>query len=382
MKKLISSFMKAPQPRPELQSQVINFLRFPLIICLVFFHSSSLGIQIGDMIFEINPKDMPVNYYSMLIFSGPLAFRNHFFFFVSGFLFFSSIKQLDLSIYKNKIRNRVNSMLVPYLFWNLTAFAVYFTLQNIPQLNAFTNKDIQLQNFFSYFWNNFGEMRAEHFVDFGSKNYPIASQFWFIRDLMIAALISPAIYFFCKYTKIYGVLLIGILWYFGWWLNITGFASMCIFFFTAGAYFGINKRNLIEDFGKVRNLSFVLYPAISIVYCLLSREFVYRVYVHHALIVIGIVFAFNFVAYLFEKEIVKSVPKFLASATFFVFASHELLIKFFRKVAHMIILPENDLEFTALFFLSAIMVIFCALGIYYISRLILPKFTRIITGGR
>ena len=371
-------------PRPELQSQVITFLRFPLIVLLVFFHSSGIGVQIGSLVFEGNSTDMPLYHYCTLIFSGPFAFRNQFFFFVSGFLFFSSIKQLDLSIYKIKLRNRVNSLLVPYLFWNFAIFVLYFAMQNIPQLSMFTNKDIHLHDFFSYFWNNGGAMKDDYLIEATVKNMPLAYQFWFVRDLMVAALMSPFIYFYCKKTKIYGILLLGILWSFNWWISIPGFNILWGFFFTAGAYFGINKRNLIEDFGKLRNISFVLFPILSITYCFIGEEIFFEKYhVLHAIMnLTGIVFSFNLIAYLFDKGTIKSVPKFLAAATFFIFATHDLFIKFFRKLSYLIVRPETDLANTVLYFADVILVILFALGLYYLLRRFLPKFTRVITGGR
>ena len=367
----------------ELQSQVIAFLRFPLIVCLVFFHSTSLGVQIGDIMFEGDSANMPLHYYSTLIFQGPFAFRNQFFYFVSGFLFFLNVQKFDFSIYKKKIKNRINSLLVPYLFWNFVVFAVYFTLQTIPQLSNFTNKDIHLHDFFSYFWNNEGAMKADYSLVVETGNFPIAYQFWFIRDLMIAILLSPAIYFFCKKTKIYGILLLGVLWIMDWWVNIPGFSSFWVFFFTAGAYFGIHKRNLIEDFGKLRILSFVLFPVIVIIYCLVDKDWGGRGNVQCAAVITGIVFCFNFVAYLFENGTIKSAPKFLGAATFFIFATHDpFFINGFRKLTYLIIHPESDLAFTTLFFVNSILVVLCALGLYYLLRRFLPKFTQIITGGR
>lgn len=41
------------------------------------------------------------------------------FFCISGFLFFRKIKEWDWIIYGQKIKRRINSLLIPYICWNL-----------------------------------------------------------------------------------------------------------------------------------------------------------------------------------------------------------------------------------------------------------------------
>jgi len=371
-------FFRDVQPRPELQSLVINFLRFPLIVCLVFFHASDPDTQINGIIYTTGSTDFPIHYYCSQFFCGPLQLYVEFFFFVSGFLFFNNINMLDLLNYKNKIQNRVGSLLVPYLFWNFVVFTLYFSINKIPQLESFVNKDVHFHDFISYFWNNPGEMKTNYKIN---PTMPISYQFWFVRDLMIAVLLTPIISLFCRKTKIYGIILIGILWYFGYWFKIPGLSIVWIFFFTAGAYFGIHKRNLIEDFGKIRNISFILFPVIAVAN-LMTMEYIFNEYIHKIGIIIGIVFSFNFAAYLFEKNVIKPV-KYLSVATFFIFATHDpFFYRTFYKVSYMIFSPESDLGFTLLYFANSILVVFSALGLFFVLKRFLPRFTRIITGGR
>ena len=373
--------MKLSNRVPELQSQVIAFLRFPLIVLIVFFHGSASTIQIGDIVYEANDTIMPLFHWCTAIFKGPFAFRNQCFFFIAGFLFFQNVKIFDKLTFKNKIQNRVRTLLVPYLFWNAAVIAFYLIISMIPQISGLMNTEIQWHNILRYFWNQPLEFRSGYSLNEITGRFPVNYQFWFVRDLMVAVILSPIIYFFCKKIKVFGIILLGILWYFDWLFKITGLHPMCIFFFTTGAYFGINKRNLIEDFGKIRNLSFVLFPAAAIA-DLLTMKYEFNHYVHKAEIIIAIIFCFNFVAYLFEKGAIKPT-KFLASASFFLFATHApFLVNSFRKLSNMIVRPENDLAFTALFFLNVILTVFSALGLYYILRRFLPKLTGIITGGR
>ena len=362
----------------KLQSKVIDFLRFPLIVGVLFIHNGVDKLVIngevlgsGGFLFSYCSQ-----FFSQIL--GRIAVP--LFFFMSGFLFFLNIGKFNLQSYKSKLQTRSKTLLIPYIFWNLVVFCIYFALQSIPALNVFTNIELDWHNILSYLWNNHGEMKASYPLEINTDSLPIAYQFWFIRDLIIVVLFSPIIYIICKYTKFYGVITLGILWYFGCWFHFDGFGIVSIFFFTAGAYFGINKHNLLEYFGKIRKLSFVLYPIIAIA-DLLTKEFSCNSYIHKAGILIGIIFCFNLVALLFEKERIKSIP-FLSAASFFVFAMHEPLMKTLRRITFLIVKPESDISLTSLYFLNVIIVIALTLCIYWILRKFLPKFTAVITGGR
>jgi Uncharacterized protein conserved in bacteria len=362
----------------ELQSKVIDFLRFPLIVGVLFIHNEAGKLVVNG---EILGSDGFLFYYCSQFFSHVLGrIAVPLFFFVSGFLFFLNISKFNLHSYESKLLMRAKTLLIPYIFWNLVVFVIYFALQSIPALNTFTNKELDWHNILSYLWNNSGEMKAGYPLELGTVSFPIAYQFWFIRDLMIVVLFSPLIYLICKYTKLYGLITLGILWYFGCWPHFVGFGIVSIFFFTAGAYFGINKYNLLECFGKVRNLSFVLYPIIAIA-DLLTKEFLFNSYIHKAGILIGIMLCFNLVTLLFERKRIKSIS-FLSAASFYVFAMHEPLMKTLRKITFLIVKPESDISLTSLYFLNVITIIALALCSYWLLRKFLPKFTAVITGGR
>ncbi|MDR1090538.1 MAG: acyltransferase [Prevotella sp.] len=365
----------------DIQSQTIDFLRFPLIIGVVFIHNTAAEIVINGQVSGTD-KYMPVFEYCSTLFSDVLGtIAVPLFFFMSGFLFFFNLQKFNVHSYRNKLQSRAKSLLVPYLFWNLVVFTLYYAMQNIPLLQGFTNKELDLHHFLSYFWNNSGEMKEGYLLEINtSSRMPIAYQFWFIRDLIVTVILTPVIYFLCKTGKIYGVVILALLWLSDWLFSFTGLSSTCLFFFTAGAYLGISKRNIIEDFGKIRNLSFALYPIVAIA-DLLTKEYIFNVYIHKIGIITGIIFCFNLVAFLLAKEKIRSVP-FLSAASFFIFAVHALLLTILRKISFMIFRPESDFTMTSLYFINVILTVFITLGMYYILRRFWPRFVAIITGGR
>jgi len=359
----------------ELQSKVIDFLRFPLIVGVLFIHNAAGKIVVNGEV--LGSRGLLFSYCSQFFSQVLGRIAVPLFFFMSGFLFFLNINKFNLQSYKNKLQTRAKTLLIPYIFWNLVVFVIYFALQSTP----FMNREFDWHNILSYLWNNGGKIKAGYPLEvLSTGTFPIAHQFWFIRDLMVVVLFSPIVYLICKYTKIYGVITLGIFWYVGCWFHFDGFGIISIFFFTAGAYFGINKHNLLEYFGKIRNLSFVLYSIIAIA-DLLTKEFSFNSYIHKAGILIGIIFCFNLVALLFEKGRIKSIP-FLSAASFFVFAMHDPLMVTLHKITFLIVKPESDISLTCLYFLNVIIIIALTLCSYWLLRKFLPKFTTVITGGR
>ena len=103
----------------ELQSKTINYLRFPLILLVVIAHYNVAergftyhGVEycidrpdwflwLTNLISEIMPKIIvPI------------------FFIISGYLFFFR-GDFNGHVYRQKLRKRVRTLLIPYILWNL-----------------------------------------------------------------------------------------------------------------------------------------------------------------------------------------------------------------------------------------------------------------------
>lgn len=86
----------------ELQSRTIDFLRFPLIVGVVFIHSylsDERGTHLGGLYYYVS------DFFSQVLarIAVPL------FFYFSGLLYYKD--NFTLTIYKRKIRSRVRSLL-------------------------------------------------------------------------------------------------------------------------------------------------------------------------------------------------------------------------------------------------------------------------------
>lgn len=357
----------------ELQSKSIDFLRFPLIVGVVFIHAYSATVKLQGV--DLGTEAYLPVYNTVSEFCSQVVARIAvpLFFFISGFLFFYHT-EWTVGSYKYKLNRRVKTLLIPYLFWNFSVLILFFIAQSLPGISGLfsgMNKligDYDFMDFLGAFWG------------MGKDGMPIVYPFWFIRDLMVVVLFSPAVYTFVQYGKKYGVMLLGIMWYFGWWSDIAGFGAVSFFFFTAGAYFSINKLNIILIFRKLFVLSLVIYPLLALA-DLLTKTYEFNHYIHDLGIVVGIVFLFNLVSHYLEKGKIAAIS-FLTSATFFVFACHEPWLTLIRKTLFKILKPETDALMTVLYFLAPALIIAVTLSVYALLKRYFPRFTQIITGGR
>lgn len=107
-----------PQTMEELQSQTMNWLRFPLALLVLFIH---INPQTRDTFTPIHTIDVfhltLENIYSVIgrmgTYLGVAAVP--FFFFTSGYFFFYKLESWNLSVYKVKISKRLRTLLVPYI---------------------------------------------------------------------------------------------------------------------------------------------------------------------------------------------------------------------------------------------------------------------------
>lgn len=97
------------------------------------------------------------------------------------------------------------SLLIPYLLWIIILIAAYFVIVKVGMSDGGNSVyDYSAVDFLMAFFN-------ENVSDDGAialltgSGAPIAFHMWFIRDLMITCLLSPAIYAMCRSKVVGGV---------------------------------------------------------------------------------------------------------------------------------------------------------------------------------
>ncbi len=366
-------------PGEELQSKTIDFLRFPLIVGVVFIHTNFADIVIpGAKQFSL--AHYPVFSHIFFLFSNiifevcvPL------FFFISGFLFFYKTTDFSKAVYLQKLKNRLSSLLIPYVFWNLLVLLFLLLAQTFlsGSLVSGRNKLIMDYSVMDWLWSFWDTSQINpHF----NKSLPINTPFWFIRDLMVLVVCSPLIYFLIKKIGVYAVIALGLLWFFNPYVYKPGFSTVSLFFFSAGAYFSMHKINFAEVMEPMLKAVAPLYILIII----LAFYFVgsgWWPYLYCAAIVMGLITTVALCAHYLAKDSWHT-NSFLANGSFFIFAFHRLPLVFVIKFLFKVLRPQSEGLLLFLYLACpAIIIVFGLIG-YSVLKQVRPRFTAAVSGGR
>lgn len=363
----------------ELQSKTIDFLRFPLIVGVVFIHTDFSDIVMAG-VKQISFVNYPIFsriffLFSKVIFEACVPL----FFFISGFLFFYKTEGFSQKIYLHKLKNRIRSLLVPYIFWNLLIILFLMLAQTFlsGSLVSGRNKLITDYSLLDWLWSFWDTSQVNPHM---KKTLPINSPFWFIRDLMVVIVFSPIIYILIKKLKAYAVIILGLLWIFNPFFYLPGLSIVSFFFFTAGAYFSIHKMNFVE---VLKPMSRALAP----LYILIVAMAVYFAgagwwsYLYCAGVVVGLLLAITVSAYFIDSGKWHLNP-FLTNGSFFIYAYHRLPLVFVIKILFKWLHPRSDGALLLLYLACPAIVILLGLLIYSLLRQWMPRFTAVISGGR
>lgn len=352
----------------ELQSKTIDYLRFPLILGVILIHSYSRSITINGV--EVLFADgFPINNIVQGLFSRVMGmFCVPLFFFMSGNLFFLNCN-LDFTAYKRKINNRIKTLFIPYFVWNLLILLLYFTAQSIPSISVFVNQPLV---------KNFGFMDyINAFLGFDDGK-PIAFQFWFIRDLFIVSLLTPLLKLMFSYFRFWGLLVLGVIWYLNSVLIIPEFILTAFFFFSFGAYFSYKKISFISFFRKYFFFIVVVYPFIAVFELFTDGES-YNPFIHNLNIVSGVIFCFNIVSFLIENGSIHTL-KIFSQSSFFIFAIHEPMLSFIRKILYKSLSPVSEMMLLVVYFSGMAITACIAFFIYCNLKKYAPGILQVLTG--
>ena len=359
--------------------KTISFIRFPMILGIIVIHCNMCGNN--EFFSTISPHGVASfiqDFFSNSICRSCVPL----FFVISGFLFFNNIHTLSLDVYKNKLKSRVRSLLVPYLLWNLIGVCILL-FEKMPFMQPFfpglALLKLNLSVFLSAFWN-FNEY---NFTFFDNGSTPIDFPLWFIRNLMILIIASPIVYYIIKkWEKI--IYLLAACYIFGIWPNnIDALSCTGVFFFSVGAYLGIKKPFYYIDYATKSNVPFIFFlfscfiNTIVFQYC--SSGILYQI-VHSLCTIIGVVALFSVARRLVDKGI--EWPNYLTHTTFFIYAFHGLISNITKKSLILVFEPATNFSWIMMYILAFILISGFSIFAYYVCRCISIKLTGILSGNR
>ena len=341
-------------------SRSIETLRFPLILLIVFLHcyTSTSGITRGhDTYFRL--------IYPFSLWLGETGVPT--FFFISGLLFFYSKKT-----YTQKIKSRFRTLLIPYLFFNGLILCVFLCSMFLGNTVIIVGKDLADYSLIDY-------IRA--FWDRGVWNHgngsPILCPLWYIRNLMVLAILSPIIYYIVKYTRLSFPVIFGLLW-----INAhdSAYTLESLTLFSLGAYFPICDKNPIDIFDKYKVFfvcAFLFLAKMDFLHLFVSIPFALP---FHRLSLVTNTFIFiSFIGgYMYRHHLYSS---FLSKSAFFVFCIHYPFTIYLR-ILFLKIVVFPDYIIVVVYLISVICTTMISVLIYKLLIEIIPFFVHYITGSR
>ena len=350
-----SSPIKEDEKGLHEDSQTISFLRFPLIIGVVFLHTD-LRVSCPDV-------------RHLTVFGEFMALFNDFicgisvplFFFISGYLFY---KNWGEGAYPQKIKRRIKTIFVPYVLWILIYFIIVLVLQLLkPGFNLLLHKqisDFSLTDFLYIFW----DIRQVTGLA-TDQAAPLVGQFWFLQCLMVMVILSPAIRLLVRRGGIITLLILFI-----------AYATDPL----PGAWFTINGLSF-SKLTRNKTLPFLL---LALLFYMLNRH----VLPHETDCVYAIanIFLLSGILSLTKRMVSKGswhIHAFLAGSSFFIFAIHRFFTALLTNGARLGWFP-TDTSFAAMatYLLGTLAVVVCSLAVYLLMHRLFPKITSPLTGGR
>lgn len=195
-------------------SQLSNAIKVPMILLVIFVHEN-LNLQndgyLGLMLAVLANVAVPV------------------FFLISGYYFFYG-SEFGKKEYFQKLKKRGRTLLLPYLLWNM------LPMLNVVAGNVFSilflGKSTEALQ--TYLWELWQGGIWHIWWDMTSGTMPYDSPLWYVRDLMVICVLSPAVYLFVRAFKQWGVMALVLLYVLGVDTGIVGLGMSAITFFVLG----------------------------------------------------------------------------------------------------------------------------------------------------
>lgn len=281
------------------------------------------------------------------------------FFILSGYLFYINIIRPKKSDWLTKYFKRFQSLVVPYVIWNLFFLMVMVSLYHFPITSSFINNNLNTYLSIGQFYKIF--------------LLPINFPLWFIKHLIIIVLFTPFLYYLLKHIYLRFILISAFF--------ITSFyfdIALSFLFFCVGAWFAIHKTNIEYRIKKSWLILFLLLTLISGV--VLSMYDIIGTYTFYLSIFPLLLLWFGYDLLVHKGIEFKCLNKVLPF-TFFIYVFHEPTLNIFKKL--ILFLGNNtEISYWLCYIFSPIIMVFFSFLIGKLWRKQFPKSFSIAVGKR
>ena len=312
------------------------------------------------------------------------------FFLISGYLLYYKQSSFNWIVFVRKLKRRFRSLVIPYFLWIFIYIFITVLLMLggsdsfLSWINSVVNY-IRENGFLHIFYDSLVIETDPNYLPIGWKqdhSTPILFTLWYIRDLIVAILFSPVLYFAIRLFKGYFVLIMGIAFIFNLWPYIPGFSSISIFFFSLGIYLSSHLKimNLIL---KQLNWFIVVGGSLLSFVCLylFYANSPYYTYFIHTYSVIGVFFAI-YVGWCSFNMGARPIS-LLKNSAFFIYAAHMIFINRYCTLFVLTILPYNNTLFGILhYLLIPLAITLVCLCCFWLCHKFSPHILSLLNGGR
>lgn len=343
-------------------SQKIKVLSFVAIMMVLFIHA----------VFS-EAKDFPASAYiqEFCAFSGLSFVANPLFYSISGYLFFLGVSRVR-DCYP-KIRKRTRTLLVPYIIWNIIFVLWYVVLGLIPGVSKFVNSDMT-----SGLINN-GPLHAlyELFIA------PAGFQLWYVRDLLIYVMLSPAIYLLVKHLRAVGLILLFAAGTYGLLYLPSEVKIWGAFFFTLGGYIALHS-SLEELHQKITpSFAYVCLLLYSLNAIIRPMDIISLKGTDMVVELCGLVAIWRLYDVVVKNEDSATIQQLAAwgGYSFFIYLFHEPAFNIIKKIG-VKVLGIHEWSLILLYLVCPFVMCMVAIGVAKILQRYVPKVYSVLVGGR
>ena len=365
----------------ELLYKVFNWLRFPLMVLVVFIHVKAPNASDYASLAGVGIYDMFKRAISLVLAQIAVPM----FFFISGYLFFNRLQEWDWSIYSEKLKKRCKTLLLPYLLWNtigilFVAFALLRHGGVVEVKDYFCNVDCWKLYWCSRVWAGPPDwLGMTHAV-----TSPLLQPLWFLRDLMVVTVLSPLLWCLFRYTRVWGLLLLLLCFLSQIFPSVPGITAASLFFFGAGGYMNMNHINPTQLTWRNR---YIVYAVAVVLWVIVTMLIGYddngrpmNSLVSPFFVVFGSLAMMNIATASVKKGY--RYAAILTGSTFFIYVSHALLLEFGFKISKVIFGSGSTLMLLFRYLFSVFLIIVICVAVYWLLNRFTPRLCGILTGKR
>lgn len=372
------------------QSDTISLLRFPMALLVILIHTDGYysGWKTDVELLSAEGICFLLGYIVRLF--AKIAVPT--FFMISGFLFFNNFREFSWEGYKKKMKSRLKTLIVPFVLWNVVVFLALIA-SKIAKMYYIGESwdyvtDFIAETNWHFIWdiNHWNDANRPWLWWTTYMTGPIDLPLWFLRDLIVVTVLSPLIYWLVKTLKIFSLVLLFAAYVSDFWVTWHGFRIEAFFYYTFGAYFAINGKNIVEF---CRRHYKVIVGVMAVSFLVLITRCIYddyRTLIVNPFILAAALSAVALCSYFVVNKGIKANPLLVASC-FFIYACHTAALPksplgIINKIFHFVIPCDTYFERIICYFAVPCATAAVLVLAYWLLMKWFPKIGKLFCGGR